>query len=463
MRLTLALGLGLVVLVGLLLVSVSVFGLIRRSMEQAHAQDTLTQARALLMLHPKPEEMERDAWVKSGLVEAVWVRSVGDDAGNAKGEVKGEARTVSGAEGTKSVAEVSNGEVVLVIQRAVPAFGAAQGLGAMYLLVGSFGVLVLAFGVLTRLLVNPIRHLVAATERVTRGDLTTRVRIRGAGELADLSEHFNRMVEAVAKQRESLAEFAAEQQQANAALTQVNQDLQRAQEHLKSTQESLIRAERLASIGQLATGIAHEIGNPLASLLAYIDLLRDPESTAEENADLLSRAADAAARIQRIIRELLDYSRPKLGDLEPLDPLPAVRQALRLVEPQKRMRGIRLATQIPDFVGVARIDEGKLSQIIVNLLLNAADALQNQGEIIISATASDNEIIICVRDTGPGIPADIMPHILQPFFTTKPPGQGTGLGLAVCDQIAHQFGGRLSVESSPGQGATFCVHLPLAL
>ncbi len=459
MRLTLALGLGLVVLVGLLLVSVSVFGLIRRSMEQAHAQDTFTQARALLMLHPKPDEATLDAWVKSGLVEAVQVQVVGEK--KATGEVKGEARTVGGAEGTKSVAEVSNGEVVMVIQRAVPAFGAAQGLGAMYLLVGSLGGLVLAFAVLTRLLVNPIRHLVAATERVTSGDLTTRVRIRGAGELADLSEHFNRMVEAVAKQRTTLAAFATEQQQANTTLTQVNADLQRAQEHLKSTQESLIRAERLASIGQLATGIAHEIGNPLASLLAYLDLLRDPESTPEENADLLSRAADAAARIQRIIRELLDYSRPKLGDLEPLDPLPAVRQALRLVEPQKRMRGIRITTQIPDFLGVARIDEGKLSQIIVNLLLNAADALQNQGEMIVSATASDTEMVICVRDSGPGIPPDILPHIFQPFFTTKPPGQGTGLGLAVCDQIAHQFGGRLSVESLPGEGAAFSLHLPL--
>jgi signal transduction histidine kinase len=477
LRLMLALGLGFVILIALLLISLLVFGLIRRTTARSHTHHADHLARALLTTHPDLTQSTLQAWVDAGVVEAAWLSLTPAEGlpplTLRAGPVSGPAPQTP-FDGT-SIYGVSHLDarsltVRLPMLPLTQSLSTAQALSALYLPLIGLGLLLLAFLILTRLLINPIRDLVLATERVTRGDLSVRARARGAGELADLSEHFNRMIEAVSQmvdevvqQRAALAESVVDLRRTNSSLQRANLNLQRAQRDLQTSQEHLIRAERLATIGQLAAGVAHEIGNPLSSLLAYLDLLSDPENTPAEHLDLTSRALDATQRIHRTIRELLDYSRARPDSLELLDPVPAIHQALRLVEPQKRLRGVRLTSLLPSSLPPVLLDEGKLTQVIVNLLMNAADALQNQGDVSLSAQTTDAELIIQVHDSGPGIPTDVLPHIFQPFFTTKPPGEGTGLGLAICDHIAHQLHGRLSVQTSPQDGTTFLLHLPLHL
>jgi len=278
----------------------------------------------------------------------------------------------------------------------------------------------------------------------------------GASEVSELAEHFNQMVGALSRDRGRLEETLR-------AYASTNLSLQEANESLHQAQDQLRRAERLASVGQLAAGIAHEVGNPLASILAYLELLRDPDNDAEETADFIAKAEAATSRIQVIIRDLLDYSRTGESQKELMSPRHAIDQAVALVRPQRRLRQVSLMCDLPEALPLVLIDEGKLTQLLVNWLLNAADALADQpeGRIEIRAEVNVDRLGLKVLDNGPGMSAEVQAAMFQPFFTTKDPGQGTGLGLAICEQIAELLGGVIEVQSAPGEGAAFVLWLPV--
>jgi len=308
-------------------------------------------------------------------------------------------------------------------------------------------VLALGYLLLTRAIVNPLRQLSHATERVTDGDLEARVRGRaGRGELGDLARNFDRMVERIRAQHVRLEGQVAELAETNARLEQASQEA--------------IRSEKLATLGTLAAGIAHEVGNPLTAIIGLLELLEDAED-AEERDDTQGRIRREVERIHGILRELLDYARVRsepgasVALREPVD------AAVRLASHHRRARSVRVDVDLPDDLPAIHVPENRLVQVLLNLLLNASDAMDGRGHVRISARRiGDGRVELDVVDDGPGIPAEVVERIFDPFFTTKDPGVGTGLGLATAERIIAEFGGTIAVDPAWTDGARFVLELP---
>ncbi|HJZ84474.1 MAG TPA: ATP-binding protein [Polyangia bacterium] len=220
----------------------------------------------------------------------------------------------------------------------------------------------------------------------------------------------------------------------------------------------LVRAEKLSAVGVLAAGVAHEINNPLTTILGYAKLLE------EDHPDLaaLGLMAEEARRMQEIVRHLLDFSRQEPGAIAPIDLNAAVGRTLKLVSPQLKRRQIDVRAQLESELPAVPADERRLEQVLVNLAQNAAQAMEGGGILTVRTALCDGRALVEFCDTGVGIPADQLPRLFEPFFTTKGVGVGTGLGLAISRQIVVDHGGQIEVQSpGPGQGATFRVLLPL--
>jgi signal transduction histidine kinase len=230
--------------------------------------------------------------------------------------------------------------------------------------------------------------------------------------------------------------------------------------------EQLAHAERLASLGTLAAGIAHEINNPLAVVVGNLMKAMVELDSSTEPANIrehLDDALEAANIIRRIVREVGSFARQDAPQM-PLDPRTSLNAALGMLGSELRRRA-RVVSQHEDIPAVVA-DEGRLTQVFVNLLQNAAHAMPETAEVgeihTRSYRAASGEAIIEISDTGCGIPPGLLESIFDPFFTTKPPGQGTGLGLSIATSIVHALHGRIEVESLVGKGTTFRVHLPAA-
>jgi signal transduction histidine kinase len=291
-------------------------------------------------------------------------------------------------------------------------------------------VLALGYFVLTQLVVRPLRRLERATTQVTEGHWEGPIEQAGPSELANLVDSFNQMIVSLASQR-----------------------------------EQLIRSEKLASVGQLAAGVAHEIGNPLAAILGYVDILRAELTSAgtlspDERRDALERVKAETQRINRIIRDLLEYSRPGHEEVTRTDPLRVLSSAQALLSPQARFREVDVVRQPAEgpwpFVLASA---GRLTQVLVNLLLNAADAMDGRGKVVVSCSADGQRVRLTVADEGPGIPDELQRKIFDPFFTTKAPGRGTGLGLSISRAIVESLGGTLELDTQASRGARFVIDL----
>jgi two-component system, NtrC family, sensor kinase len=265
----------------------------------------------------------------------------------------------------------------------------------------------------------------------------------------------------------------------------------------------IVRAARLASVGTLAAGIAHEIGNPLGAILGYVDVARGRARREERDTEILDAIRDEAERIDRIVRGLLDYARPRGDQIGPEAPGDVVTRVRELLENQGRFIDVEARWEVaPDTPDVV-MNPQRLEQVIVNLALNALDAMDgaavrvlqvrvygDEGEVIrlpirregdppgvnymhrrrISRDdggrgvdpvfVADRVAVIEVTDSGPGIPEPDLDQIFDPFFTTKEPGRGTGLGLAICARLVDGMGGRIEAENAPEGGARFMIKLP---
>jgi signal transduction histidine kinase len=232
---------------------------------------------------------------------------------------------------------------------------------------------------------------------------------------------------------------------------------------LEQAQQQLIRAEKLATVGRLSAGIAHEIGSPLTAVLGYIDLIRaDMKAGAlpAETGDFLDRMEKEVNRINRIVRELLDYSRPARFEIKDIDLEKAVMDVTGMLRPQKGFKQIEFGFKFEKSGILVRSDWDRLRQVLMNILFNASDSMNGRGLITIQAKeAGAGYAALAIRDTGIGMKADELERIFEPFYTTKVPGQGTGLGLAVSQRLVESMGGRIAVESEPGKGSTFTIIL----
>jgi signal transduction histidine kinase len=237
----------------------------------------------------------------------------------------------------------------------------------------------------------------------------------------------------------------------------------RAKEHgekLEETEAQLTRAEQLAIVGRLSAGLAHEIGNPLGAVIGYLALLKD-EGDPGARKDIATRAEHELQRINGLVRELLDYARPAPLKREKIDALSVVKAAAALLSHQPRGQRVRIAIDVAADVCVMA-DPTRLQQIFLNIFLNGADAMNGEGELIVRGTVSGHEVRIEVRDHGPGFTAEALLHAGEPFFTTKGPQKGTGLGLAVCQTLIREQGGALSVQNADQGGAIVSLTLPAA-
>ncbi len=310
--------------------------------------------------------------------------------------------------------------------------------GAVFIFFGAF--------LLNRSFIRPVRVLQESTHKVAAGELAHALAEEGPREVAELARDFNAMIEAL---RASRGETQATIETLRETISQLHQ-----------TRNDLVHAEKMASVGHLAAGMAHEIGNPLGALIGYLDFLRSelPPGSQEE---IAGRALAEAQRIDSLVRELLDYAAPHKDGSERLDPAAVAREAADLLHHQGNLKGVALEMDLAP-LPLVRISRHRLIQVLVNLLLNARDASAHGGRIRLRGGASGGFVTLSVTDEGTGIDPRSASHIFDPFFTTKPPGKGRGLGLSVCHRIVAESGGRIEVDSEPGRGSTFTVWLPQA-
>jgi two-component system, NtrC family, sensor kinase len=245
------------------------------------------------------------------------------------------------------------------------------------------------------------------------------------------------------------------------AVVAIGQDMSQ----IEALQEQVVRAERLATLGELAAGVVHELNNPLTSITVYAEyLVRKLESQGADPADLekLRRIGASAQRILRFSRDLVQYARPSGRDLEPIDLAAVVRQSVSICEHLVERGGVTLGIAIDPELPVVRAISGQLEQVLINLITNAVHAVENGGRVMVRARAeSPASVLLEVADSGPGISEDDHQRIFEPFFTTKPDGKGTGLGLPIVRNIVEQHHGEIRVARSDLGGASFRVILPI--
>jgi signal transduction histidine kinase len=324
---------------------------------------------------------------------------------------------------------------------------------AMYTGIVALGLLTLAYFSMTRLVVQPVEQLSRSARRVADGGRRLEVPRTGARELSELGSSLALMTERLRADEEALRAKIGELETASA--------------ELKAAQEHLVRSERLASVGRLAAGLAHEIGNPIAAILGFEELLLAGGLDEAEERDFLERMKRETERIHRVLRDLLDFARPATGVSEadrgpPGDVREAVDDVVALVRPQKSFREVELATDVAPDVPRVGLTQERLVQVLLNLLLNAADAVPRAGGrvAIRAARTRAGGVRIEVEDNGPGIPPAVRATLFEPFVTTKEVGKGTGLGLAVCRGLVEGVLGTITADDASGRGARIVIELP---
>ena len=260
-----------------------------------------------------------------------------------------------------------------------------------------------------------------------------------------------------------LIDRVEKEEKAHAELNIAHQELSTYVQQLKESQEQLIQAEKLTSLGQMAASIAHEINNPLAGVLVYTQLLSKKvagDTLKEEEAlDYLSKMESEVSRCSRIIRNLLDFARQTEPMLRLVDINQVIEQVLAMVGHQAQLQNVEVVKEFSPSLPKVMADFDQLQQIFTNLTLNAIKAMPDGGRLTIRSSAVDSEVRIDVQDTGCGISKENMGKLFTPFFTTKAKGKGVGLGLAVAHGIIERHKGRIKVQSEVGKGTTFSVYL----
>ena len=260
-----------------------------------------------------------------------------------------------------------------------------------------------------------------------------------------------------------LIDRVEKEEKTHAELNMAHQELSTYVQQLKESQEQLIQAEKLTSLGQMAASIAHEINNPLAGVLIYTQLLSkkltDDTARKDESLDYLSKMESEVSRCSRIIRNLLDFARQTQPTLRFVDINQVIEQVLAMVGHQAQLQNVEVVKEFSPSLPKVMADFDQLQQIFTNLTLNAIQAMPDGGRLTIRSAAVDGEAKIDVQDTGCGISKENLGKLFTPFFTTKAKGKGVGLGLAVVHGIIERHKGRIKVQSEVGKGTTFSVYL----
>lgn len=312
--------------------------------------------------------------------------------------------------------------------RLVNTFNVRLGLVAIATVIATF---LLAIPVSRRVThpLKELRELAEANRRVAAGDLTVRVPVRAGGDVGQLATSFNAMLDA-----------------------------------LQSTHDQLVHSEKLASLGQLAAGVAHELNNPLATILLYSDiLLRECPADDPKRADL-QMIVNETRRCKEIVSSLLDFARQNQVEAQPVDINALIEALIQVERKRQRAANVEIHLDLDPALPIIQADPTQIQEVMVNLISNGLEAMPDGGDLMVRTRRGPaNMITIEVEDTGVGIPEELLGKLFTPFFTTKAVGKGTGLGLAITYGIIKMHRGQINVRSQVGQGTTFTIHLPIAL
>ncbi len=325
---------------------------------------------------------------------------------------------------------------------------------AFYIGLLALALLMFLYFVLTRIVVAPIDKLSSAAGRVAAGARELTVPHSGGRELINLGSSLATMTRSLRAEEQQLREKIDE-------LRQTTDDLKRAQ-------DTVIRTERLASVGRLAAGLAHEIGNPISAIMSFQELLLDGELDPDQR-DFIQRMKRETERVNRVLRDLLDFARPaaqpQAVELDASGASASVAEAIEhvgaLVRPQKSFNGVELICVVEEGLPPVAMERERVEQVLLNLLLNAADAVPRPGgRVSIDAQSQDDQLRVVLEDNGGGIEPSVRGSLFEPFVSTKDVGKGTGLGLAVCRGLVEAAGGSIDVEDG-AEGARFVLLLPM--
>jgi len=310
-----------------------------------------------------------------------------------------------------------------------------------------FGCLIMV-SLIARRITQPIASLTDGARSLARGELETRIVTESRDELGTLAQAFNDMAESLAVNR--------------AELTRKNEALSTANEHMQSMQEQLLRSERLAAIGQLAAGVSHEIDNPVGIILGNAELLLEDMQEDDPLRDDVAAIIEECRRCKRITGGLLGFARSPEGHHDRVELNYLVKETVASLRPQMLFKDLDL--QIDSSAESLSVtgDVDQLRQVLINILLNAAQALQGVGQLKIALLKKSDHALVYVDDSGPGIPQVDREKVFQPFFSTKAHGEGTGLGLPLCRKLVEAQGGEIFAHKSPLGGARLSVSLPLS-
>lgn len=371
------------------------------------------------------------------------------------------AVTTARGPGLVVVVSASRSTVATLLQAAATSSraGPVVRLVALYMALLGLVLLALSYFALTRIVVAPVARLASAAQRVADGARELNVPETSNRELAELGHAFDTMTRKLRTEEEALRASLHE-------LSAKTTELARAE-------ASVVRSEKLASVGRLAAGLAHEIGNPIAAILSMQELLETSANLDDEEREFVVRMKRETERISRVLRDLLSFARPdRRGALAhgqgtgapeaavgPSSVSDAVEHVVQLLRPQSSFRDVELAVSVPASLPAVAIGADQLEQVLVNLLINAADVVPMAGgKISVSATETATSVTLAVEDNGGGISASARERIFEPFFTTKDVGKGTGLGLAVCRGLVEGAGGSIRLEDGK-HGARFVLEL----
>ena len=263
----------------------------------------------------------------------------------------------------------------------------------------------------------------------------------------------------IGREQELLSRLLSEFEELDTKAQRLDVQIRRIRENLMRSQESLIRSEKLASVGILAAGLAHEIGNPIGIIMGLAELIAQEDLPQDEVKEYAEAILKSTKRIDRIIKDLLVFARPTSNEPPHTQVCEMIKDTLQLMKPQKDFKGIEVELDLKNCPVYAEIRPSHLQQVLVNLLLNAAQAMQGRGRVKLSMFTDEKQVFIRIEDNGPGIDKALLKKIWEPFFTTKKPGKGTGLGLPMSLRIINAYGGDITVETTPGRGSVFTLVL----
>jgi signal transduction histidine kinase len=318
---------------------------------------------------------------------------------------------------------------------------------------------VTATTIITRYFTRPIFKLLEGTRRVARGDFSRKIPVTSLDEIGTVTQSFNSMIGSLEKYRDRVEEYS---QTLEDKVKLRTADLRRSLDELQSSQESLIRSEKFAAVGELLTGITHEINNKLAPILGYAELLQ-LHNMEDESMDMLKVIESSALSAKSIIESLLTFARPKKLKKSYQDINQLLRQTIDLLSYKLNASGVELIIDLDPDLPPTMVDGNQISQVFLNIINNAQQATETSERKklrIISWREGDNENFK-FTDTGPGVTDEVRKRIFDPFFSTKRPGKGSGLGMSVSYQIITNHGGEIRVGNEEDWGASFTIRLPI--